>query len=328
MAERKTLDHLLTTLDVNLHAFAVCEIARDTRLNFGAMDVVVVHYVLAGSGVLAVKGAEPVAFRPGAILIVPPNVSQSLIAGGRADTDVDAAENCTMLDDGLLRFDAAGGGTGDLRVICGTITAGYGGSFGLFDFLEGPVVDSLTDAPAIVSAFELLIAERAQPDYGSHALCESLMKQCLILLIRRQLRRNTLARGLFAVLKDNRLGAAVGDILMRPGAEHSLADLAKKAGMSRSGFSKAFSESFEETPMDFVLRTRLHEASKLLRISGLPVKSIAASAGFASRSHFSRAFKNGYGVDPSTYRTQQRKVDEQAQSTGWLSRLFTTLQDV
>lgn len=141
MAER-TLDHLLTTLDVNLHAFAVCEIEDGARLIFGAMDVVVVHHVLAGSGSLTVKDAPPVEFGPGTILIVPPNAKQSLTAGQTARFDVDAAENCTLLDDGLLRFDAAKGGKGALRVICGTITAGYGGSFGLFDFLEGPIVDA------------------------------------------------------------------------------------------------------------------------------------------------------------------------------------------
>lgn len=154
------------------------------------------------------------------------------------------------------------------------------------------------------------------------------MKQCLILLIRRQLRKNTPQSGLLAVLRDGRLGAAVRSVLMRPAADHSLPELAQTAGMSRSGFAKAFSDAFGETPMEFVLRTRLHEAAKLLRISDLPVKSIAASAGFASRSHFSRAFKETYGADPSAYRSQQRAVDEQAQSRDWLSRLFRVMQDV
>ena len=328
MSEKRTLDHLLTTLDVNLHAFAVCEIAAGARLNFAAMDVVVVHHVLAGSGVLTVKDRDPIRFEAGSILIVPPNAQQSLSTGDVATTEVDAGENCTLLDDGLLRFDAAHGETGDLRVICGTITAGYGGSFGLFDFMEGPIVDSLIDAPPILSAFELLIAERAQPDYGSHALTEALMKQCLILLIRRQLRRSSPQSALFAVLKDSRLGAAVRDILMRPAIDHGLNELAQTAGMSRSSFAKAFSDAFGETPMDFLLRTRLHEAAKLLRISDLPVKSIASSAGFASRSHFSRSFKESYGLDPSGYRAQHRRISELPQGKGWLSKLFSTMQDI
>ena len=43
-----------------------------------------------------------------------------------------------MLVDALLQFDAAEGRTGDLRVMCATVTASYSGSFGLFDSLVGP----------------------------------------------------------------------------------------------------------------------------------------------------------------------------------------------
>ena len=34
----------------------------------------------------------------------------------------------------------------------------------------------------------------------------------------------------------------------------------------------------------------------------MPVKVIAASVGYTSRSYFSHAFKAAYGVDPSAYR--------------------------
>lgn len=56
------------------------------------------------------------------------------------------------------------------------------------------------------------------------------------------------------------------------------------------------------SPMAFVARTRLHQSADMLRTTNLPVKVIAASIGFASRSHFSRAFRDAYGVDPSAYR--------------------------
>jgi AraC family transcriptional activator of mtrCDE len=316
------LDRLVTTLDVRLHAFAVCEIETGARLNFDAMEMVVVHYVLSGAGTLSAKGSEPVQFGPGALLIVPPNVSQSLTAGSVAERDVSAGENCALLEDGLLLFDAARGKSGDLRVICGTITAALGGTFGVFDLIRHPVVDSLTDAPAIRAAYELLIAERANPDYGTRALTEALMKQCLILLIRRQLKRGGQLAQLFALSHDTRLAAAVHDILTRPAGSHSLVELARVAGMSRSAFAKAFSETFGETPMDFVLRTRLHHAAQLLRISDLPVKAIAASAGFASRSHFSRAFKAVFGVDPSAYRAERAASRAHDTYGDWFSRMF------
>jgi len=48
-----------------------------------------------------------------------------------------------------------------------------------------------------------------------------------------------------------------------------------------------------------------HHGAELLRSTKLPVKLIAASIGFASRSHFSRAFASAYGADPSRFRSER-----------------------
>ena len=46
----------------------------------------------------------------------------------------------------------------------------------------------------------------------------------------------------------------------------------------------------------------------MLGTCALPVKTVAARVGYASRSHFSRAFKAAYGVDPTAFRA---KLDEE-----------------
>ncbi len=47
---RSTHDRLLTTRDVALHGFAVCNLDADARLLFEPMNMVVIHYVLRGDG--------------------------------------------------------------------------------------------------------------------------------------------------------------------------------------------------------------------------------------------------------------------------------------
>jgi AraC-like DNA-binding protein len=81
--------------------------------------------------------------------------------------------------------------------------------------------------------------------------------------------------------------------------------------MSRSAFAKRFNEVYDQTPMEFVARARLHRAAALLRGTDLPVKLIASSLGYSSRSHFSRAFRAAYGDDPSGFRRRmaQARVD-------------------
>ncbi len=72
--------------------------------------------------------------------------------------------------------------------------------------------------------------------------------------------------------------------------------------MSRSTFAERFSQVFDQSPIEFVQRVRLRLGAHLLTTTDLPVKIIANSVGYESRSYFSRAFRAAYGSDPKTYR--------------------------
>jgi AraC-like DNA-binding protein len=303
-----TLDKLLITLAVRLHAFAICEIKYGWRLAFDPMEAVTIHYVLAGSGTLRVGDAPPVAFTQNNMMAVPPRFAQRLETGP-VQHESDASEHCRIVSDGLVTF-TAGDGSRDLLVICGTISASYAGAFGLFDHLNGPMVQDLAAQPAIKAAFELLLREVASPGLGTQALTEALMKQCLILLLRDHLAA-TASSPLLAALGDQRLARAVTAVIEAPAAPHSVERLASLAGMSRSSFAKSFSDAFGEAPMEFVQRVRLRLAAHLLAATDLPVKVIASSIGYASRSHFSRAFRAAYGLDPSTFRATGGHVEEE-----------------
>jgi transcriptional regulator GlxA family with amidase domain len=61
--------------------------------------------------------------------------------------------------------------------------------------------------------------------------------------------------------------------------------------------------------MEFVQTVRLRIAARMLAGSDMPVKSIAAAVGYASRSHFSRAFAARFGNDPSRYRRDRESPE-------------------
>lgn len=215
-----------------------------------------------------------------------------------------------MIDDGLITF-TAGDGSRDLLVICGTISASYAGAFGLFDYLHEPIVQDVSSEEIIRHAFELLLAEVSRPGLGTQALTEALMKQCLILLLRRHLSDAGVASPFFAALKDERLARAVMVILERPASAHTVDSLARVSGMSRSSFAESFSGTFGTSPIEFVQRVRLRLAAHLLGATDLPVKVIASSIGYSSRSYFSRAFRAAYGVDPSTFRATGGSAEDE-----------------
>jgi AraC family transcriptional regulator, activator of mtrCDE len=299
---QQVLDRLLTTLDVHIHAFAVCEVARGSHLAFEPMNAVVVHYVLAGKGVLYVQGCEPIAFGPHSILIVPANAAQTLAADARPGKIVRAAEHCSMLVDGLVKFDAAHRSKADLLTICGTITATLGGSLGLFDALASPLVEDLSSVDIVKAGFDQLLHERSHPTIGTRAVSDAVMKQCLVLVLRQHLSRYGATSPLFSLFADARLSRAIHAVIEHPAAQHSVASLAAAAAMSRSAFAKHFQSVLGQTPMEFVQKCRLHHAARMLATTDLPVKVIAASMGYASRSHFSRAFRAAYGMDPTKFR--------------------------
>lgn len=296
------LDRLLVTLDVAVEAFAVCEVASGKRLVVRPCREIEVHYVLAGTMYLSIPGRPTISCGPGSVVLVPPNLAQQITADEGPTTEVLAFENCQQTANGLLCYDAAAGGVGDLRFACGVISANISGSFGLLDTVRHPVAEDLSDEPAVAAALAMLLREVNRPGLGSRALAGSLMKACLLVLLRRHFGRSKHETSLLSTLRDPRLGKAVTAVLDCPSARHSVAALASVAGMSRSAFAREFSQAFTMSPMEFVAKTRLHHAAELLRSTTMPVKVIAANIGFSSRSHFSRAFRDGYGADPSTYR--------------------------
>jgi transcriptional regulator GlxA family with amidase domain len=43
-----------------------------------------------------------------------------------------------------------------------------------------------------------------------------------------------------------------------------------------------------------------------MKMTNLPIKSVAIAVGYSSSSYFSRAFRASYAVDPSAYRLEVR----------------------
>ncbi|WP_408903003.1 AraC family transcriptional regulator [Methylobacterium radiotolerans] len=295
------LAKLLSTLTVRVHAFAFCEIQSGWRLRKqGIADALLVHYVLSGTGTIVVGDQEPVAFGPNSMVIPPRGVPHSLGFAGAMHT-VTARDALRVLPDGLVAL-TAGDGSRDILVACGAISASYAGALGLFDRLQGALVEDLSGNDRLRHAFAFMIEELVQPGLGTQEVTSALMRQCLAILLRVHLKERGTSSPIFAALRDPRLMRAVAAVLDAPGASHTVDSLAALCGMSRSAFAERFSATFGEGPIEYLHRVRLRLAAQLLTTSPMPVKVIAASVGYTSRSYFSHAFKAAYGVDPSAYR--------------------------
>jgi AraC-like DNA-binding protein len=291
------VERLLRTLDVGLDAFAICEIESGWRLTSAPMEADVLHFVLRGEGVLETED-EAVPIGPDTIVVVPAGAHKSIAGPGQVVREVAASDACTLVAEGVVSIRAQESRT-DLVIACGSVSATYGGCYGLFEHLTEPLVER---CPPLGAPFAIMLEELSRPSLGARVMAEALMKQCLILLLRDHMDRLGARSPLFGPLVDTRLARAVAAVIAQPAYPHSVKSLAATAGMSRSSFSARFLSSYDQTPLEFVQAVRLRTAARLLQTSELPVKSVSAAVGYSSRSHFSRAFRNAFGADPSTYR--------------------------
>ncbi|MFY0690056.1 MAG: helix-turn-helix transcriptional regulator [Cyclobacteriaceae bacterium] len=85
-------------------------------------------------------------------------------------------------------------------------------------------------------------------------------------------------------------------------SEITLEELAHLCNMSLSTFKRHFKKIYGRAPQEFIFDRRLEESKKLLATSELSIVDIALNSGFKTIGHYSRKFKEKYGIPPSQYK--------------------------
>jgi AraC family transcriptional regulator len=86
------------------------------------------------------------------------------------------------------------------------------------------------------------------------------------------------------------------------GDQHTLAELARMAGISPYHFLRTFKHVTGVTPHQWLLRARLQAAALRLVASRERITDIALDVGFEDLSNFARSFRAEFGVSPRGYR--------------------------
>jgi AraC-like DNA-binding protein len=112
--------------------------------------------------------------------------------------------------------------------------------------------------------------------------------------------------GWFFALADPKLAIAIAAMHADPARRWTLAELAARAGMSRSIFAERFREHVGETPVAYLTRWRMLLAAEKLVTTREPLARTARSLGYESENAFNTAFKRVMGSSPRRY----ARVDE------------------
>lgn len=84
----------------------------------------------------------------------------------------------------------------------------------------------------------------------------------------------------------------------------TVADVADAVSLSRGYFSRLFHERTGSTVQAYLISYRMQKAAELMLTTQLPIARIANAVSYENPLHFSRAFKNVYGISPREWRKE------------------------
>jgi PAS domain S-box-containing protein len=86
------------------------------------------------------------------------------------------------------------------------------------------------------------------------------------------------------------------------GGRLTIKALATESGLSVRAMQRQFRRIFGLTPQEFLLKTRIAAACRLLRATKRPLSEVAADCGFSDQSSFTQHFKRHLGLTPRRFR--------------------------
>jgi AraC family transcriptional activator of mtrCDE len=273
------------------------------RLDVVGFDAPGLHYNLVGHGTMYLEDEPPIRLAPHTLIVVPRNSSFRLEGRAGPAARPNIVETRLQAEQpGRIRRYAAGTGEAEVILICGFFRARYGCSTDLFESLRSPIVEQFDQSDRLDETLKSAMAELVAQEVGSAAMCEALLKQVIVTLVRRSISSVSPWVERFAMLRDPQVARAFSMMAADPGAPHDVLRLARSVGLSRSAFMARFTDVTGQGPMRILRGLRMRQAAEQLRTTKRPVEEIVRSVGYESRSSFVRAFRKAYGRDPSEYR--------------------------
>lgn len=263
--------------------------------------------VLRGSCWLIPSGDDPIPLSVGDVVFLPHGDSYGLTDAPERPL---AASDCGPHEDPGLFTTATLGGAGAETV---TLCCGY-------HLAPGRTHPTLTQLPKVIhlpttlgrhpelrATLELLAGEIDNPRLGADTLVTSLLDMIHLYVLRAwydEQAATVTKTGWAAALADPSISRALEVIHRTPAHHWTLESLASRAGLSRAGFARRFTNLVGRSPLAYVTWWRLTTAARMLRESDASVGEVASRSGYGSEFAFSSAFKREYGIAPGKYRRQ------------------------
>jgi AraC-like DNA-binding protein len=267
------------------------------------------HLLTHGRAYANVEDGQRVSLFAGDIVVFP-HGDPHIMGNGR---DVEPRDHGRILEEMLsqgLKLARMGGGGEITRFICGYLVcepqlskAFLGGLPPIFKvsigsdssgkWLENGIRYSVGHAVASQIGSEIVVAKL------SEALFAETLRRYVDLLPPGQ-------TGWLARARDPDVGNALALVHRLPSDPWTIAELARRVGVSRSVLAERFRHFLGVPPIAYLTRWRMQLGAQLLISTRHSVAQIAAEVGYESEPAFNRAFKREFGSPPARFRTKSR----------------------
>jgi AraC-like DNA-binding protein len=277
-------------------------------LAFDAAPMAGFHLVVRGSCYLRLAAADPVELHQGDLALICHGSPHTISNPERARPVPFGRILARHVDPGA---DLVFGGDGATTVLlCGGYHFAAGRDHPLRDILP-PLIHVTTAAASaghdLALTVELLTREAAGRGIGTGTVTNRLVDVLFVYILRAWLAdQPPRSAGWLGALRDPVIGRALSLLHAEPGRPWLVEDIARQAGMSRSGFAQRFQDLTGDTPGRYLARLRTDRAAQLLRDTDDPILRIAMEVGYASEQALSKAFARQYATAPGRYRRQHR----------------------
>ena len=145
-----------------------------------------------------------------------------------------------------------------------------------------------------------LINELSKKDAGYKIYARALLIEILFTILRcspkKMIVSESSAKSNFSLIQ------VISEMEKYPEKNYNLTDMAKKANMCVSGFTKKFRNLLGVSPMEYLLSLRVEKAEQKLLKSTMSVYEISEQCGFYDINYFIKVFRRFRNTTPARYR--------------------------
>jgi AraC family transcriptional activator of mtrCDE len=228
------LERLLASIEVSLVKWVDYQLNPGESRSFAVSEMPTLQYALAGDAELKVANQPPIPIASHCLIIVPPRHPFSIGArrSQRAMSFDCMAERLfdSSAPTGVTGRSAVDSGSPQIKLVGGCFRACYGWSVDLFARLAAPIVERFDDDDQLDEKLRSAHCELHEQQVGAGVVTEALLKQVLVMLLRRSLKSPAKWIERFALFGDPQIARALADMVAHPEAAHSVDELSRAAG--------------------------------------------------------------------------------------------------